>query len=119
MRIRNARMVRRMETIDWEDLAIKCHGNVDAMAATIFVSRKTMERHFHEKWNISPARWAKRVVLNKALELLRQGYSNKAVVGDLKLCSESWLCREFKKLYGASPQSYRLLDHRDDAYRTF
>jgi transcriptional regulator GlxA family with amidase domain len=112
-------MVRRLEIIDWEDLAVKCHGNVASMAATILVSRKTLERHFHDRWNTSPARWAKKVMLNKALELLRQGYSNKAVVGDLKLCSESWLCREFKKLYGASPQSYRLLRNFDDANRTF
>ena len=112
-------MVTRLEKIDWEDLAVKCHGNVDFMAAAAFVSRKTMERYFHERWQMSPARWAKQAVLRKALKLLRQGYSNKAVVGDLNLCSESWLCREFKKFYGASPQTVRFLGETDDANRTF
>jgi transcriptional regulator GlxA family with amidase domain len=99
----------RLEKIDWEGLAVKCRGNVDSMAATILISRKTVERHFHDKWKMSPARWAKKRLLEKAMLLIQQGYSNKAIASDLKMCNESWLCREFRKAYGAPPQAFRPL----------
>jgi methylphosphotriester-DNA--protein-cysteine methyltransferase len=95
-----------LDKVDWKTLAITCRGNVELMADTVLFSRKTIERYFHEKWGMSPARCAKQFVLQQAKFLIEQGYSNKAVVGDLKLCSESWLCREFKKVYGATPQFF-------------
>jgi AraC-like DNA-binding protein len=97
-----------LEIIDWDAIAIRCRGNVDIMAATVLASRKTVERHFKKTWRMTPARWAKKRLLAKALALVRQGYSNKAIVFELKLCSDGWFCREFKREYGSPPQYFRL-----------
>jgi methylphosphotriester-DNA--protein-cysteine methyltransferase len=96
----------RLDSIDWEAVALRCRGKVELMAATLLVSRKTIERYFRKKWHMTPARWAKRKLLERAMALIRQGYSIKAVVIDLNVCSETWLCREFRKMYGASPGSF-------------
>ncbi len=100
-------MATRLDSIDWDTLAVQCGGNVHRMTEVVLTSRRTLERYFRIRWGLSPRRWAKRKVLEKALALLRQGYANKAVVLELRLSSESWFCREIKAHYGASPQFFR------------
>jgi transcriptional regulator GlxA family with amidase domain len=95
-----------LETIDWEALARQCRGKVETMASHTLTSRRTIERHFKQKWGESPARWAKRKLLEQAMMLIRKGYSNKAVVEELQLCSESWFCREFHAAFGMPPQAF-------------
>jgi AraC-like DNA-binding protein len=41
-----------------------------------------------------------------AKELIAQGYSNKAVVAELKFASQSQFCHQFKRVYSASPQTF-------------
>jgi len=41
-----------------------------------------------------------------AKELIAQGYSNKAAASELKFASQSHFCREFKRVFGASPQTF-------------
>jgi AraC-like DNA-binding protein len=41
-----------------------------------------------------------------AKQLIAQGYSNKAAAAELKFSSESHFCREFKKVFGTSPQTF-------------
>lgn len=77
------------------------------MAGKLLISRKTIERHFRQKWGQSPARWAKRRLLEKAKNLICQGYSVKAIVIDLHMCNESWFCREFRKMFGTAPGTFR------------
>jgi len=41
-----------------------------------------------------------------AKQLISQGYSNKAAAAEVKFATESHLCREFKKVFGTSPQTF-------------
>jgi transcriptional regulator GlxA family with amidase domain len=96
-----------LDTIDWEIVALQCRGNVRMMAKSTFTSRRTLERYFQKKWGTSPGRWAKLTILERALALLRRGYANKEVVAELRLSSQSWLCREIKNRYSTTPRTFR------------
>jgi methylphosphotriester-DNA--protein-cysteine methyltransferase len=109
----------RMDSIDWETLAIQSRGDVEVMAGTLLISRKTIERYFRKKWGQPPARWAKRKLLEKAMSLICQGYSVKAIVIDLHMCNESWFCREFRKMFGAAPGNFRTCMASHVAIRSF
>jgi methylphosphotriester-DNA--protein-cysteine methyltransferase len=85
-----------LDLIDWEALVLRCRGNVSVMSGHTSISRKTIERYFKSKWGVTPKKWAKSKMLERAMALIKKGYSNKAVVMELGFCSESWLCREFR-----------------------
>ena len=97
--------------VDWVAVAIECHGNVELMAAKAFLSRRTLERYFQSHFGLPPSQWAKMVLLNHTVELLKHGYSNKAIVLELHLCSESWFCREFKRRFGVTPHQFFVSQH--------
>src|SRR6266404_7354753 len=56
--------------------------------------------------NCSPAQWLRRLRCRLAKELISRGYSSKAVAAELKFATNSHFCREFKKVFGASPQQF-------------
>ncbi len=76
------------------------------MAALCPISMRQLERFFAKHFNKAPRAWTRELQLDMALRLISQGWSNKAVVEELGFANESHFCHEFKKFYGASPQSF-------------
>jgi transcriptional regulator GlxA family with amidase domain len=75
------------------------------MASICRLSLRQLERHFEKRLNATPRNWVREARCRRAIKLLVHGYTNKAVVAELNFASESQLCRDFKKVFGDSPQS--------------
>ena len=91
---------------DWEALAKKADYEPGKMSALCPISLRQLERHFLLHFGKTPRRWVRELRCRLAQELIVQGYSNKAIVAELKFGSESHFCHEFKKILGASPQTF-------------
>jgi AraC-like DNA-binding protein len=100
-------MSARLSNIDeWEQLARQADFQPVRMAALCGISRRQLERFFQEQFQTTPGRWLRVLQCRLAKELVSQGYSTKAAAAELKFASESHFCREFKKMFGASPQTF-------------
>jgi AraC-like DNA-binding protein len=91
---------------EWEQLAKAAEYRPANMAALCSVSPRQLERHFLLKFRVTPRKWLRELQCRYAKQLIQQGYSNIAVVAQLKFASESHFCREFKKIHGVSPQTF-------------
>jgi AraC-like DNA-binding protein len=91
---------------EWEDVARKADYNPGKMAALCSISERQMQRLFQQHVKCTPSRWLRGLQCRLAKQLISQGYSNKAVAAELKFSSQSHFCREFKKVFGASPQNF-------------
>jgi AraC-like DNA-binding protein len=90
----------------WETLARRADFHPANMAALCSMSLRQLERFFARRFRQTPGQWSRELKCRQALKLITEGYSNKAVVAELKFASESHFCHEFKRVYGASPQSF-------------
>jgi transcriptional regulator GlxA family with amidase domain len=90
----------------WEDLARAARFQPAAMASLCSVSLRQLERHFKNHFRKTPRQWARGLRWRLAQKLIAQGRSNKWVVAELGFTDNAHLCREFKKLCGATPQSH-------------
>lgn len=100
-------MSKRLQRIqDWEALARMADYEPGTMAALCPISLRQLERHFLLHFQKSPTQWVRELRCRLAQQLVIQGYSNKAIVAELEFASESHFCHEFKKVFGASPQSF-------------
>src|SRR6266851_2277153 len=90
----------------WETLARQADFQPAKMAALCSISLRQLERFFARRFRQTPGEWSRELKCRQALKLITEGYSNKAVVAELKFASESHFCHEFKRVYGASPQSF-------------
>jgi AraC-like DNA-binding protein len=91
---------------DWEILAEEEAFNVEAIALRCRVSVRTLERFFHEKFQGSPRGFVSTLRCQKAVPLLLQGFSNKAVADLLGFADETHFCHQFKRVYRVSPQNF-------------
>ncbi len=91
---------------EWEEVARKADYNPGKMAALCSISERQMQRLFQQHVKCTPSRWLRDLQCRLAKELISQGYSNKAVASELKFSSQSHFCREFKKVFGTSPQTF-------------
>jgi AraC-like DNA-binding protein len=91
---------------DWKQLAQAAEYRPADMAALCGISPRQLERYFHIKFQQTPRKWLRELQCRSARKLIQQGYSNIAVVAELKFASESHFCREFKKFHGFSPQTF-------------
>lgn len=99
-------MSKRLDRIkDWEALARTAKYEPGTMAALCPISLRQLERYFLLRFQQTPGEWVRRFRCRLACELVTRGYSNKAIAMELHFGSESHLCHDFKKIYGASPQS--------------
>jgi AraC-like DNA-binding protein len=90
---------------DWEKLAKEAKFKPSTMAALCPVSLRHMQRFFENEFKKTPRQWARELRCGIALRLIREGWSNKAIVAELHFADESHFCHEFKRVFGFSPQS--------------
>lgn len=91
---------------EWEQVARGAEFNSSKMAALCSISERQLQRLFKQNLGCTPSRWLRELQCRLAKELIAQGYSNKAAAAELKFSSESHFCREFKKVFGVTPQSF-------------
>jgi AraC-like DNA-binding protein len=96
----------RLRRIDnWEHLAKEANFKPGTAAALCGVSNRQLERFFLATFDQTPRQWMRELQCRLARELISRGFSNKAVVTDLQFSNPGHFCREFKKVFGSSPQS--------------
>jgi len=91
---------------DWEKLASEASFRPESMAALCPVSLRQLERFFNRRFQKTPKAWARQLRCRLARELISQGWSSKAVAGQLHFWDESHFCNDFKRVYGAPPQAF-------------
>ena len=91
---------------EWEQVAREADFNAAKMASVCSISERQLQRLFRKHLHCTPSRWLRDLQCRLAKQLIVQGYSNKAVVTELKFSNESHFCREFKKVFGTSPQRF-------------
>ena len=80
--------------------------NSAKMASLCSISERQLQRLFRRHLHCTPSHWLRELQCRLAKELIAQGYSNKAAANELKFANESHFCREFKKVFGTSPQRF-------------
>lgn len=90
----------------WEQVAREADFNPAKMASLCSISERQLQRLFQQHLRCTPSHWLRELQCRLAKDLITQGYSNKAAANELKFANESHFCREFKKVYGTSPQSF-------------
>lgn len=90
----------------WEQLAREAEFNPARMASLCSISERQLQRLFKQHVHRTPSRWLRELQCRLAKDLIAQGYSTKAAAAELKFASGSHFCREFKKVFGASPQTF-------------
>lgn len=93
-------------TQDWERMAREADFRPAKMASLCAISERHLQRIFKKYMQCTPSYWLRDLQCRLAKELISQGYSSKAAAAELKFATEAHFCREFKKIFGASPQSY-------------
>ena len=89
----------------WERVAREADFSPAKMASLCSISERQLQRLFRRHLHCTPSHWLRELQCRLAKDLIAQGYSNKAAANALKFANESHFCREFKKVFGTSPQS--------------
>lgn len=91
---------------DWEQLAEAARFQPAELAALCSVSLRQLQRFFFSRFGKTPREWLRELQCRKGRQFIAQGYSTKAAKTELNFASASHFCREFKKIYGVTPQSF-------------
>jgi AraC-like DNA-binding protein len=91
---------------DWGSLARAAGFRPAAMAALCGVSVRQLERFFVGRFGKPPRRWMRELRCELARDFITRGWSDKAVVSELKFANSAHLCHEFKSMYLSPPQTF-------------
>ena len=91
---------------EWERLARDANFQPSELAALCPISLRQLERYFFNHFGKAPSRWLRELQCGMARQLIARGYSNKAAAAELGFATSAHFCREFKKIFGASPQTF-------------
>ena len=91
---------------DWECLAKEAEYNSAKMASLRGMSERHSQRLFKKHLGCSPTQWLRTLQCRLAKDLISQGYSSKAAAAEMKFANDAHFCREFKKIFGVSPQKF-------------
>jgi len=91
---------------NWESLAQKAESRPATMAAYCGVTLRQLERFFARRFRTTPGHWTRELRCRLARDYIRLGWSDKAVVAELKFANSAHLCHEFQRFYHAPPQSF-------------
>ncbi|HYG34884.1 MAG TPA: AraC family transcriptional regulator, partial [Clostridia bacterium] len=91
---------------NWEQVAIEADFQPAKMATLCAISERHLQRIFKKHLQCTPSQWLRELQCRRAKNLISQGYSSKAAAAELKFATDSHFCREFKKVFGAPPQSF-------------
>lgn len=94
------------QTRIWEEVARKADFKPANMASLFSISERHLQRIFKNNLQCTPGRWLKQLRCRLAKELIVKGYSSKAAAAELKFATVSHFCREFKRVFGVSPQRF-------------
>jgi transcriptional regulator GlxA family with amidase domain len=88
----------------WPQLAHEARYSVKALAEHCGVSVRALEIFFSAARRESPRCWLKRLRMQRAIELLRDGSNVNETADCLGYHDHSHFSRDFKKLYGLAPK---------------
>lgn len=103
---------------EWEQVAREADFSPSKMAGLLAISERQLQRLFRKYMRCTPSHWLRELQCRLARQLVARGYSNKDVAAQLKFASDAHLCREFKKVFGTTPQSFapnRAVAQRQDS----
>jgi AraC-like DNA-binding protein len=106
----------RLRRIDqWEDLAKQARFHPSRLAELCSISLRQLERYFALEFEMTPRMWLRIRRCRMALELIAEGWPNKAVAHELSFANESHLCHEFARVCGEAPQAFSSLFESETA----
>jgi len=76
------------------------------MALLCELSERQLERVFKKYLRRTPRQWLRELQCRLGRDLVAQGYSSKAAAAEVKFATDAHFCREFKRVFGASPQTF-------------
>ena len=82
--------------------------NFDEFAASVGISRRTLERRFKAEMDETPQEFRIKCRLMHAKKLLRQGQSVTEVSGACGYFDQSHFCKSFVQHFGVSPKQYQI-----------
>jgi AraC-like DNA-binding protein len=91
---------------EWERLAKEAEFKPARMALLCSISERHLERIFKKQLKRTPRRWLRELQCRLARDLIAQGYSSKEAASESGFATSAHFCREFKKIFGASPQCF-------------
>lgn len=86
-----------MKAIQVKDLAKRCS-----------MSLSTFERKFKRHFGNTPSQYIKRLRIEKACEMLRQGQSIQEAAFETGFCDQSYFTKEFRLVMGITPRQYKI-----------
>jgi AraC-like DNA-binding protein len=95
-----------LTTREWEELAEKADFNLARMASQSGLSIRHLQRISQRDLHCTPKQWLRELRCRRAKRLIMRGYSSKAAAAELKYATAAHFCREFKKVFGVSPQRF-------------
>src|SRR5690349_5263562 len=93
-----------LTTEEWERIAQAAEFSQAKMASICGMSQRQLQRVFKSELRCTPTQWLRELRCRLAKRLILQGYSSKAAAAELKYATNSHFCREFKRVFGVSPQ---------------
>lgn len=107
----------RLERVtDWVSMSRNARYHVASLATLCSVSRRELERFFHERFRVTTHAWLSRLQLEEAAARLESGQTVKACATDVGFKNCSSFCRKFKGRYGVSPATFAARSHGMAAY---